>query len=524
MRIAAIDLGSNSVHMVAAEVGSSGGIRVLDREAEMVRLGAGTLTTGVIPPEAVERTLGILRAFKRLAQIHKVEEIVAVATSAIREARNGEDVLNLIGRKIGIFPRAIPGEDEARLVYIAALHSVHLEGRPTLVVDIGGGSVEIVVGRGTAVTEAASLKLGVIRLAEEFAGTDPLSTRDEKRLVRRVEELLDPVVKRVARAGFERAVGTSGTILALGRLALAAATGSRPESLHHASVSLDALRQVRKKVTALDLRRRLKLPGMDRRRADLLPVGAVLLDTLLSRLGARELILCEWALREGLLLDFASRQRTALARAEAFPDVRRRSVLLLAERCQAEAVHARHVARLALDIFDASKTRHRLGDGDRAILEFAALLHDVGQHISHSQHHKHSYYLVKNGDLRGFDPVEIEVMANVARYHRGGQPSKKHAAFAALPREDRGRVVVLAGILRLAEALDRSHRQRVRAVEPVRGARGLRLRLRTAGDVELELWGARRNGDLLEAALGVPARIECAAERRAAPRRLARTA
>jgi exopolyphosphatase/guanosine-5'-triphosphate,3'-diphosphate pyrophosphatase len=290
-------------------------------------------------------------------------------------------------------------------------------------------------------------------------------------------------------------------------------SGSRPESLHHATLDAGDLRLLRKRLVGLELARRIKLPGVDRRRADILPAGAVVLDTILSRLGVKELMLCEWALREGILLDYASRQKTLLARAEAYPDVRRRSVLLLAERCQADATHARHVARLALELFDATRSVHKLAGADRDLLEYASLLHDVGHHISHTQHHKHSYYLVKNGDLRGFTPAEIETMANVARYHRGADPSKKHAGFASLSRDDRGRVLVLAGLLRFAEALDRSHRQRVRGVQRARGA-GVRLRLRVVGDAQLELWGANRHVELLQGALGVPMRVESAGERR----------
>lgn len=515
MKIAAIDLGSNSVHMIVAEISSSGALHVLDRETDMVRLGARALSSGVLTESAMERTLSILEAYKRVARIHRVEEIVAVATSAIREAKNGEDFLKLIGRKTGIKPRAIPGEEEARLIYQAALHSVHLGGKRTLVVDIGGGSLELVAGKGATIGVAASLKLGVLRLTEELLRDDPVSERQERKLVDHVREALKPVVARIRRLGFERVVGTSGTILTLGRIAHEAETGERAHSLHHVTVSAEALSAVRKRLVALDLKRRLKIPGVDRRRADILPAGAILLDTILERLGARELTLCEWALREGLLLDYAASRRSALQRAEAYPDVRRRSVLYLAERWQLDAIHARHVARLALDLFDTTRARHGLEASDRALLEYAALLHDVGHHISHARHHKHSYYLIQHADLRGFDPKEIEVMANVARYHRGGGPGKKHASFASLSRGERRRVLLLSGLLQLAEALDRGHRQRVRAISRVRGGGSkLRLRCSTAGDAELETWGARRHAELLENALGVKLELLFEPERR----------
>src|SRR2546422_4012523 len=175
MKIAAIDLGSNSIHMVIVEVNASGAFRVVDREAEMVRLGSGTLATGFLPEAAMQRAMAILKAFRRLAEIHGVEKVLAVATSAIREARNGEDFLDRIGRKIGIHPRAIPGEEEARLIYLAALHSIHLGGRRALVADIGGGSLELALGRGKEVVFTASEKLGALRMSEQFVTSDPLS-------------------------------------------------------------------------------------------------------------------------------------------------------------------------------------------------------------------------------------------------------------------------------------------------------------------------------------------------------------
>jgi exopolyphosphatase/guanosine-5'-triphosphate,3'-diphosphate pyrophosphatase len=245
----------------------------------------------------------------------------------------------------------------------------------------------------------------------------------------------------------------------------------------------------------------------------------VILDTVLDLLGIEELVLCEWALREGILIDYIQRHPRSLARAEAYPDVRRRSVIALAERCLYDEPHARQVATLATSLFDQTRNRHGLSDSDRALLEYAALLHDIGHHISYPGHHKHTYYLIKNGDLRGFHPSEIEVVANVARYHRRGEPRRKHAAFAALPRESRHTVRVLAGFLRVADALDRSHRQVVRRLTVSERAGLLRVRGEAKGDYELEIWGAGRRTQLLEKALGLTVRVEMSAEVRP-PRRL----
>jgi exopolyphosphatase/guanosine-5'-triphosphate,3'-diphosphate pyrophosphatase len=507
MKLAAIDLGSNSFHMVIVEVGGSGDFKVIAREKEMVRLGSSTLSRGQLSAAAMGRGLAALSKYKTLARSHGVDKILAVATSAIREAKNGEEFLERVGRQTGLWPKAVSGQEEGRLIYLAALHSIHLEGRRALVVDIGGGSIELVLGAGAKLEQVVSEKLGALRLSEAFVGSDPLSSKDEDLLVGHVDSALEGKTEPFL-GKFECAIGTSGTILSLGALAHVLETGRPAEGLHHVTVSAESLRAVRKRLTGSDLRARLKMPGLDERRADIIVAGAVVLDTLLSRLDVRELTLCEWSLREGILLNYIHRHPRSLARAEAYPDVRLRSVMALAERCAYDEAHARHTAALALSLFDQTRGRHGLEDEARSLLEYAALLHDVGHHISYPGHHKHTYYLIKNGDLRGFSPLEIEVLANVARYHRRGNPRKKHAPYAALPKPSRRVVRVLAGCLRLADALDRSHRQVVRGLTAAERAGSLRIFCDVQGDCELEMWGVPGRLPLLEKEIGLPVRVE----------------
>lgn len=503
MRVAAIDIGSNSFHMVIVET-RTGGFHLIEREKEMVRLGERTLSRGRLSADAMRRGLDTLREYKRLADAQRVDKLLAAATSAVREAQNGEDFLDRVGREIGFWPNVLAGEEEARLIYLAALHSVHLEGRRALVLDIGGGSVELALGTGERIDWAASEKLGVLRMTERFVTGDPIPARDERRLGAHVQERVAPHADRARAAGFDIVVGTSGTILALGSLAHAAQTGSPPESLHHLTVSASALRDLRKRLVASSFKERRRLPAMDERRADIIVAGAVVLDTILESLQAREIVLCEWALREGLLIDYLGAHPRSVARADAYPDVRRRSVVSLAEKCGYDEPHARQVARLALDLFDGTQRLHGLGARERSLLEFAALLHDVGRHISYPGRHKHTFYLIRNGDLRGFHPMDIEVLALVGRYHRQGTPGKKNLVFAALPRGDRRAVRILSGLLRLADALDRSHRAVVEALS-VRDDRGvLRLRCEVEGDAGLEQWAARRRLELLARTLERP--------------------
>jgi exopolyphosphatase/guanosine-5'-triphosphate,3'-diphosphate pyrophosphatase len=236
--------------------------------------------------------------------------------------------------------------------------------------------------------------------------------------------------------------------------------------------------------------------------------GAVLLDTVLRRLDAQDLTLCDLSLREGLVLDYITRHRKEIAQAERYPDIRRRSVIELAERCNYWREHAQQIARLSTSLFDQTRGVHGLTDREREWLEYASLLHDVGVHISYEQHHKHSYYLIRNGDLRGFDPDEIETMALIARYHRQATPKRRHDGFGGLPRKRRAAVRTLAAILRLAESLDRSHSQTIAGIGLHDRGDDALLQLRTAGDAELELWSAARHAAPLERVIGKPLRIE----------------
>jgi exopolyphosphatase/guanosine-5'-triphosphate,3'-diphosphate pyrophosphatase len=377
VKIAAVDIGSNSIHLVVVEANARGAFHLLDREKEMVRLGAETLSEGRLSRRAMERGLETLRRYRQIADSRGVEKVIAVATSAVREAQNADSYLARIGRELRLWPRLISGEQEARLIYRAVAHSVHLADTPSLVVDVGGGSVELVSGRGAEVEWVASEKAGVLRLTERFAHSDPLSSSDETRLLRSIRDSLGPHLERARQGPSARVVGTSGTILALGALAHEIETGRLPEALHHVSVKADSFRALRRRLVAMSLAQRLKLPGLDATRADIIVAGAVLVDEILAAVGAREVTLCEWALREGVLLDYIQSHRRSLARAARYPDPRRRSVVQLADRCAHDETHARHTAALALTLFDATRDRHRLDAAERELLEYAALLHDV---------------------------------------------------------------------------------------------------------------------------------------------------
>ncbi len=507
MRLAAIDIGTNSVHMIVVQVRADFSFEVIDREKEMVRLGAGGLDGKKLTREAMSAALQALSKFERLARSYQVDEILAAATSATREAENGGELLAEIERQTGIRPRIITGTEEARLIHLAAVYGVDTP-KPAVVIDIGGGSVEVTLGAGDQVRFARSFKLGVIRLTERFVTSDPLSGRDERKLLEHISAQVDRYLGHIVNAGYDRVIGTSGTILSLGTVATAVESGTAPAEIRNLRVPAKAIRKVRKMVCDLPLERRLQIPAMDPRRADLVVAGAVLLDALLRTLDAKDITLCDLALREGLVLDFIQRNRKHIRQVDEIPDVRRRSALELAERCGWEAEHSQQVATLALGLFDGLAGIHGLGAREREWLEYAAWLHDIGNHISYEGHHRHSYYLIKHGDLRGFEPTEIETIALAARYHRRTEPRRGHEGFKDLSKPLRRTVRLFGAILRLAESLDRSRHGTIRGLNVNTRDDQVLVELKGRGDAELEMWAANRQLVPLEREIGRTVRLQ----------------
>ena len=508
MRLAAIDIGTNSLHMIVVNVRPDFSFEVIDREKEMVRLGAGGLDGKALTAEAMQAALQVLSKFRRLAESHSVDQIVAVATSAVREAENGGEFLRTVAIETGIRPRVISGTEEARLIHMAAAYGVGAAGEVLVVIDIGGGSVEITRGAGPSMEMGRSFKLGVIRMTERFVKSDPIAEREERKLVRHIDADAGEHLARIRKAGFDRVVGTSGTILSLGAIAAGHQGRSGPATLRNRRVSAKQLHRVRRTMTSLNLEKRVRVPGLEPRRADLSPAGAVLIDTMVRRLGADELTLCDLSLREGVVLDYIARHRKQIAQADRYPDVRRRSVIELAERCSYWPEHAQQIARLSTALFDQTRSIHGLTDKEREWLEYAAILHDIGVHISYEGHHKHSEYLIRNGDLRGFEPDEIDTIAVVARYHRRATPKKKHRVLRGFSGRRRRMIRTLAAILRLAESLDRSHAQTISGVELHDRGEDALLQLRTKTDAELELWAANRHAVPFERLIKKPLRVE----------------
>lgn len=507
MRIAAFDLGSNSFHLIVVEAASDGTFVPLAREKEMLRLGDLVARSGRIGAEARRNAVEVMRRMRAVADVQGADELVAIGTAALREAEDGSELVDAIFDETGISVSVIDGVREAELVFRAIRSSVLIEDGPALGADLGGGSLELMVGDRTGMQYAASLHLGVGRLTAEFVESDPPSKADIARLTARVQSQLQPVLEEIAEFKARMLIGSSGTFVALGRMAAAVRDGSAPDAVNQLTVSAQDLATVRKKILELPNAERAKLPGCDARRSELVPAGIVVLGQLMAMSGLDELTLSEWALREGIVLESIGKHD----RAEFSDDpraLRRASVLSLCRRSSWRQDHAQNVAHLAVDLFDATADVHGLDGTDRELLELAALMHDIGEHISRSGHDRHTAYLIENGGLRGFSPGEIRMLAVVGRYHVRGTPKPSFEAFAALDGAERSRAIRLTALLRIADALDSSHASRVSHLRRVPADQAVRLAVDALGEAELEQWMVRRKAPLFERSFGRPIELE----------------
>jgi exopolyphosphatase/guanosine-5'-triphosphate,3'-diphosphate pyrophosphatase len=515
VRLGVVDCGTNSFHAIIVDAFPDATFQVLTRHKEMVRLGEGEFAEGErrLTDAAMERGMRALRAIKALAEEWGVSAYIACATSAIREAANGGAYTDRIRHELGIVVRPISGETEARLIYLAVSHAVDLS-EPSLLVDVGGGSTEFIVADGDGAHFLASLPLGAQRLTERFVRTDPVSRAEFRALRAHVRAQLGDVFEAARAHGVRRLVGSSGTLLALAAVT-ASAYGDPAAPVHEQTFDALHVREVTKRVMQSDLEERLATPGILDRRADQIVAGAVLLDVLLKDLGIERFVVSPDALREGIVIDYVARELKWIRRLAPYRSRRRQSVYELAMRLRYDQAHAEHVKDLALQLFDTARPLHGRDEDARELLEYAAVLHDVGYAISRRNHHKHALYIIREADLPGFTPDEQAVVANVARYHRAGVPKPTHAEFQRLDAGDRRLVLELAAFLRLANGLDRSHFRNVARLdarlEERDGEPVFALALRTHADPALDVWAARQGGELFASVFGVSVEIRVAA-------------
>ncbi len=507
MRIAAIDIGTNSIHMVIARSTGPGAFEVVDREREVVQVGRGSFISGRLRAEAIQRTADALARFVRLARRHQVDRILCTATAAVREARNGGDFLAAARAASGVTPRVIPGEEEGRLIYLGIKSAIQLGPDAALMVDIGGGSAQLVVGNDERMMFAVSAPLGALRLTERMIESDPPSRRELQRLARCVRKGLRDPLEAVAEHEPVAAYGSSGSIHALAHVAHWMEYGQPIRQINGHVLSLDALQRLTRRLRKMSVAERERLPGIDAKRAEIIVPGAEVLSTVLSRLGLEEITVSDFGVREGLVTDWLASHAQEVSRLDQVENLKLRSVLQLASKFEPNLPHAQHVAKLALALFDGMRARHGLGDAEREALNYAALLHDIGSAIGYDGHAEHAYYIIRHGNLRGLSDDEVELIANVARFHSKAKPRKREKSYRDLAKTNRKAVRWLAALLRIAEGLDRSHYQLVRGVRVMRGRDAVTMRVSARGDAQLELWAARRRSDLLAELIDAPVRI-----------------
>ena len=502
MRIAAIDIGTNSIHMVIAEAGGPQGFDVIDREREVVQVGRGSFESGRLQRDAIRRTVDSLARFAQLARRHQVDHILCTATAAVREARNGGDFLSLARSVAGISPRVIPAAEEGRLIYLGIKSALELGDKPSLIVDIGGGSMQLVLANQERITMALSAPLGALRLTETLIESDPPSHRDLQRLRQRVRKTAAESLEKLGEAKPRRAYGSSGSIHALASLAHWEENAGPIEHVNGHVLKLESLQRLTRRLQGMTRRELERLPAIDAFRAEIIVAGAVALEHVLAKLKLDGITLSDFGVREGLVTDYVTRHAGEITSVAMVPDLRLRSVLQCLGRFGLDARHPKHVAQLSLALFDGLANVHELGAAERELLHFAALLHDIGSVIGYDGHAEHSYYIIMNASLRGLPADDLRVIANVARYHGKGRPRKRDQDFNDLPKPTRRTVRWLAALLRIAEGLDRSHYQLVKSVRVRRSSGRISILVHARREAQLEIWAARRRVDLLSKLAG----------------------
>ena len=504
-RIAAIDIGSNSIRQIIADVSPTGGIRVIDEMKAAPRLQTGLVETGELGEEPMRLALEALGRMAALSKQIGCKRVEAVATSAVRGATNGAVFLRRVREQTGLRVRVLDGEEEARLAFRSALAHFDLGRGRAIVMDIGGGSLEFALAAEGIVERYVSLPFGAVRLTEEFL-RDRTPAKGLKKLRKAVREELRQTIPVRDWRGAE-VIGSGGTFTNLAGMFLARQGLQVAHSVHGTRMPWHEIEHILEMLQELTPAERLGVPGLNAGRADIIVAGLAVAAEMCARIEPRGFVASAYGIREGLLLDIARVTPVVSDPGEA----RDRSVREFAERCHYEEPHSRQVQRLALQLFDAIGTRLGCTSADRAILSDAALLHDVGYHINYQQHHKHSYHLIQHADFLGMTPDEQTIVAHVARYHRGSVPDRtKHEMFGRLDRPTRERIQRLSAILRVADGFDRGHSAAVAQIKVRWMERALRITAhpgQRAKTMRLELWGANRKRELLEEMAGAPVEI-----------------
>ncbi len=487
-----MDVGTNSARLLLVRINPNHSYTVLTNQKEVIRLGEGEFSDEeVLQPEAMQRALDVLSRYSAAAKHYQSDEVIAVATSATREAKNQADFLKMLERECGLELRVISGKEEARLVYLGVSSGVNLADNKAMFIDIGGGSTEVAYGNQHEYDYLDMFKLGAIRLTQLYflPGDEAVVTPSHYALIKNyVRNTAIRAINRLRAENTGICYGSSGTIMNVGEMILQRSEKRR--LVRDDMVTLEQIKELAAYLCSLPLDERRKVPGINPERADIIVAGIAVLETLLTEIGVKQICISDRSLRDGLLVDYLDRMGIG-AYGESI-SIRERSVLQLARSCHFDEKHARTVAALSDQIFTGLRDCRliNLGEPERELLRYSCLLHDIGTFLSYTNHDQHSYYLVRNTDMLGFDQTELEMMAIISKFHRKGWPKLKFPELAELDKERLTCVRQLAVILRIAESLDRTHMDVIKSVsiKPIDKKR-VQLVAAANGDCQLEAWG-----------------------------------
>jgi exopolyphosphatase / guanosine-5'-triphosphate,3'-diphosphate pyrophosphatase len=496
---AAIDIGSNSVRMQAAEVLPGGQCTILATDRQVTRLGESVFRSGAIGEDAASLVCSVLQRMAAQYQKLNVSGVRAVATAAVRDARNQNEFIARASEAAGTPVEVITGREESRLIHRGVLSRWPHPEKTLLIVDIGGGSAEMIYSDNGEMRDAISKPLGAVRLREVFMTADPPTKVQLNEMWEYIDQRLAGSGRRFGARGWDRVVATSATASAI-VCAVNRIPRPRRDEADRKRATTAQIRKLCERLSGMNLEERRKVTGIGVRRAEIIVPGTAALLRILEEFGAQSVYFSAAGVRDGIISDLAERgvgrELSELGRSQ------RREVERIAVKYAVPLRHARQVARFGHELFGALQPLHGLAPAYGRLLEAASFLYDVGHYVNDASHHKHSYYLVMNSDMPGFTAQERQFLANLCRYHRKALPAASHSNLDILSPEDRRTLLMLIPILRLADALDRGREQRVASIG-IRSATGrVTLRIAGEGDLDLERWAAQRVSDVFKSTYG----------------------
>ncbi len=487
--VAFIDIGTNSVRLLLVRINPNGSFLPLTKQKETVRLGDKEFIDKILQPKAIERAVIVCKKFMELARAYRAEEVIAVATSATRDASNKVQLLEMLKKEANLEVCTISGIEEAKLIYLGVSSGLRLGYLKALFIDIGGGSTEVSIGDQGQSYFLDSLNLGAVRLTNMFLPDEagPVSEEQYEQIKTYVRREAANVTKELSKYRISCAIGSSGTIENLARIAFVYLRKTTQEN--YEKLEFEDLKKIVRAMCALSIEERRKFPGINAQRADIVIAGAAIIETLMEELGLSEIRVSKYGLREGLLVDYISKSEFSYMITQM--SVRKRSIMQLGLTCNFDEEHAHTVTRLALELFDSIQALgiYEFRDGERELLEYGSTLHDIGTFLSYDTHQSHAYHLIRESNLPGFQPEEIEIIANLAYFHRKNTPKKKHPNLTGLSRDVVKSIRVLSALLRMAEGLDRSHTCIVSHVRfYIASTDSLVLEMHAQRECQLEIW------------------------------------